>query len=223
MEYYHLHTLGIRDKEWKESREFIVRSDKFNNRLFYKMNDFSTSIPTDDFSKYANYYNYLLTSLGYAPQEGSMNIADLIDVFLKEDDKNIVEARKLLEQAKKILVRAQLYKRENALETFRLENCSDKPSRMHSLYLTTEDGVKFWKDRLIDNDMDVYMVEVDHEPFVSNEQCLPDERLSFGEMMSVAGNYWYPKLKKYDSTSNEYLYQGRVRILKKVDEIKKGK
>ena len=108
-------------------------------------------------------------------------------------------------------------------ENYRLENASNLPSRLHSLYVTTEEGLSYWCNLLIDNDLEVFKVDVANEPFVTNEQFLPSEELTYQESYNLSKNYWYPKFNKQniDTASNEYLVQGRVRILKKVDEIKK--
>ena len=47
MEYYHLHTKGIKDNFWKEKREFII-DEKFRNRLCERYNNFSLETPEND-------------------------------------------------------------------------------------------------------------------------------------------------------------------------------
>ena len=189
MEYYHLHTRGIHDREYRESRRFVVDPNKYNNRLFEKCNNFSVTVPTKDFPRMTEVINEALRENSYKTYDDKIILTDLFSLGLR-DGISQNELIKLMQSTISFLVRAQIYKRENALEDFRKENCPDKPSRMHSFYLTTEEGVEYWANHLIDNDMDIYLVEVDHEPFVSNEQLLPEETLTYGEALKESGRYY---------------------------------
>lgn len=220
MEYYHLHTKGIHDREYRESRVFVIDPEKFNNRLYDKCVNFSVTVPSSDFPRMVSVINERLRENHYKEYDDKVILTDLFSSALY-DGISKEELIKLFESTTKFLVRAQIYKRENALEEYRKNNCNDKPSRMHSLYLTTLDGLDYWEKQLVDNDTDVYLVEVDHEPSVFNEQFLPEETLTYKEAYDKAPNYWFPKLDRVNPLTNEYLYQGKVRLVKKVGEIKK--
>lgn len=112
-----------------------------------------------------------------------------------------------------------IFKREMALENYRKENVPKLPSRLNCVYATTEEGISYWKNNLVDNDLEVFEIDVENEPFETNEQLLPRETLSYMGIYNSAYHYWNPNIKSKMKQTNEYLVQGRVKILKKVGEI----
>lgn len=217
MEYYHLHTKGNQDRIWRENHEFVV-DQKWNNRVYHRCANFTTAVPTKDYPDLTNVVNLLLSIGGYSPVEKQVNIKDLLDVCIN----NGVDKKTLYKLLKDTLVavhNANIFKREMALEAYRSDNTPNLPSRMHSLYVTTKDGVEYWKNLLIDGDLEIFKLDIAEEPFIANEQLLPTEELSYQDTYKEAAKYWHPKLKNKNPLYNEYLVQGRVRVLKKVSEI----
>lgn len=52
--------------------------------------------------------------------------------------------------------------------------------------------------------------------FKTNEQLLPSENSTYGESYNVSFKYWNPKFKNLSNYTNEYLVQGKVKILEKL-------
>lgn len=90
------------------------------------------------------------------------------------------------------------------------------PSRLHSIYLTDEKGVSYWIDALDAKDYDLCRVEVTGNIFKTNEQLLPDETLSYKDAYENSFNYWHPNFKKVPDNTNEYLVNGKIKILEKI-------
>ena len=110
--------------------------------------------------------------------------------------------------------------REMAMEEYRKENCINLPSRLHSLYACSEEGIDFWATQIRDNDVDIYRIDVFDEPFLSNEALLPAEELCYGDKVKASYKYFKPNKKDLNPITNEYLVQGKVKVLEKVKEIK---
>ena len=66
------------------------------------------------------------------------------------------------------------------------------------------------------NGFDTYEVLVTGKIFKTNEQLLPDEEANYGDDYNQAFKYWYPKFKDVHECTNEYLTQGKIKILSKV-------
>jgi hypothetical protein len=219
MEYYHLHTKGVQDKLWKVKREFVV-DEQYKNRLYWLCHDFTTTTPSCKFPNLVNHINLIYEINGYAPLDEFVSVDDLLSCHLNSGIGND-QLKELLMLAQETIYSARIFKREMALEEFRKNNVPSLPSRMHSLYVTTEEGITYWENVLLDNDLDVYRLDLEEEPFATNEQLLPDEGLSYSDTYKESKKYWCPELHDSIKYCNEYLAQGRVRILEKVAEIKR--
>lgn len=66
------------------------------------------------------------------------------------------------------------------------------------------------------NGFDAYKVLVTGKIFKTNEQLLPDEEENYGDDYNQAFKYWHPKFKDVHEWTNEYLAQGKIKILSKV-------
>ena len=219
MEYYHLHTKGIKDNFWKEKREFII-DEKFRNRLCERYNNFSLETPENDVRQIYSMIDPELANAIFGMFGFDIDLDYLIHYCL-ENGINNRSMKMLLEISKKRLYDARIFKREMALENYRKDNYPNLPSRLHSLFVTTEQGISYWKDRLIDNDLEIFKLDVVDTPFITNEQYLPYENLNYGDSYQAASGYWHPSLKDDYEFTREYLVQGKVKILEKVDEISK--
>lgn len=148
----------------------------------------------------------------------------ILDVIL--DPSNRIDPklqRVLLEEARRIAFTASILKREAAMEEFRKTHKPELPSRMHCVYATTESGIEYWKNLITDNDLDVLRIETLDEPFKTSEIFIPSEDSTYEEMVTNSFRYWNPKFKNIPEESSEYLIQGKIKILEKVDEIKRSR
>lgn len=199
MELYHIHKHNNYDKLWKPYREITV-SENFKSIMSKRYNDFTTSmiIEEDQNKILLNFHDYLLTLLSSKTQI------------------NRQEFQKILQIAYQTSYFSNMFKRETALENYRKNNFNFLPSRLHSIYLTDEKGVSYWIDALDAKDYDLYRVEVTGNIFKTNEQLLPDETLSYKDAYENSFNYWHPNFKKVPDNTNEYLVNGKIKILEKI-------
>lgn len=113
--------------------------------------------------------------------------------------------------------RSNEFKRENSLENFRLNKFSNLPSRLHSVYLTDEKGIDTWIEKFGNAKLTLYRVEEEGTIFKTNEQLIPDERLTYQEAYDAFYRYWNPNFKKVPENTNEYLAQGKIKVLEKIN------
>ena len=226
MELYHLHLKGIKDNKWKEKREIGIDKN-FTNRLGVKVNNFNDCTDNNDLRFITNEINTFFRQNGYE----SFSKVPLYLVFEHLIDKMEKEKRKInpelqlaiFKELRNMTFQAALVKRELALENFRKDNKPELPSRLHCLYATNEFGINYWKNNITDGDLEVFRIDTLNEPFVTSEMFIPDEDSNYEQMYNGAFRYWNPKLKNASENTFEYLIQGRVKILEKVDEIKRVK
>lgn len=205
MELYHIHKLGNSyDRKWSVNNTINV-SQNFNSEMFKRQMNFSQSIFFD--GKMRNFYELLPNYIEYLSSTNSVSIEELRAIS------------ELLRTSFAMSYKADFFKREAALEDCRKDYDITLPSRLHSIYLCDEDGLEYWKDTLEEcspNGFDAYKVLVTGKIFKTNEQLLPDEEASYGDVYNQAFKYWHPKFKDVPGYTNEYLAQGEIKILSKV-------
>lgn len=221
MELFHLHLKGMNDNKYKEGSILDINPNKFNNRLYTRIYTSNVTVSCNDYRAIVDVINRYAIAAGLGYFDDRMNIGEIFDYALRRQI-TPEELYKLLTDARDIILPMGTNLREMAMEEYRRDNCPDKPSRLHSLYACSEEGLSYWSKRIYDGVTDVLRIEVEDNPFVSNEKLLPDEGLDYSNKIINSYKYFNPKSKDLDPTSNEYLIQGKVRILEKVDEIRRG-
>lgn len=220
MELYHLHLLGNHDRLYKENSEFIVDKNKFNNRIYNRIYEANSTVDVNKYKRIVDIINYYCIKSGYTNIfEHRINLGEIIGFILAQDHTKEELTQSLLD-AKEMILTDGINLREMALEEYRKENCINLPSRMHSLFACSEEGIGFWADAILDGDIDIYRIDVIDEPFVSNEYLLPDENLNYGDKILASYKYFHPNKKDLNPMTNEYLVQGKVKILKKICEVR---
>ena len=219
MDLFHLHLKGNHDNLYKENSEFLVNKDTFENRLYKRIYNMNPSVDKNKYSNITSYYDNALRQGNFPILPNQMNLGEIIGLSLSRTS-DINTLKKLLEDAKKIIISEGINLREMAMEEYRIKNCSKIPSRLHSLFACSKDGVDFWASQITDNNVEVFRIEVFDDPFLSNERLLPDEGLSYGDKVKESYRYFNPRPKDLNSLTNEYLVQGKVKILEKVYEIR---
>lgn len=194
-ELYHIHKKGFHDKIWHKSALINIR-ENFKNGMYRRFNDFTVAIPVEE---YAN-----------------INLYDLILLLKQTNELDMETMYQLIDYAYRITFNANQFKRENALENYRKDNCTTKPSRLHSVYLTDEAGIDSWIRKLGVEDIELFRVEAEGKIFKTNEIFIPDENLNYSEVYEASYNYWNPNFKKAPKDSNEYLVQGKIKVLEKI-------
>ena len=220
MELYHLHLLGNYDRLYKPNAEFKIDKDKYNNRLYKRIYDLTATVDVNEYKRMVEVINRMCMLIGMQTIENRINISELV-AMAKTGDVNHNELTKLLSDVEKLTCSYAINIRELAMEEYRKNNCQELPSRLHSLYACSEEGVEFWKRKIIDGAVDIYRIEAFDDVFVSNESLLPEESIPYGEKISASYKYFHPKKKDLDEVTNEYLVQGKIKILEKVDEVRK--
>lgn len=220
MELYHIHLLGNHDRLYKENTEFVVDKTKFNNRMYNRVYNMNATVDVKNYKRIMDHVNYLCRLNGIREFDNRINLGEIVTYILHEKYTQ-EELKTILNDAKGILLDEDINLREMAMEEYRKNNCPELPSRMHSLYACQEEGVEFWKTKLYDNDSDIYRIDIIDEPFLSNEQLLPIEDLSYGEKIKASYQYFHPRKKDLNPITNEYLVQGKVKILEKIDEVRR--
>lgn len=218
MELYHIHLLGNHDNMYKENTEFIINKDLYNNRLYNRVMNLNFSVQSTEFINTVSVLNNFFISNGYSQIGKEINLDMVISAYLGA--RTIEDPIKMLNAAKDILFTAAMAKRELSMESYRKDNCPDKPSRMHSLYACSEEGMNYWIGALDRGNYDIYRIEALDDTFVTNEQLLPPENSSYIDSYNSSIRYFNPKNKDLNNYTNEYLVQGKVKILEKVDEIR---
>lgn len=133
------------------------------------------------------------------------------------------ELTKLANLTQSYLRYSPIILREYILESIRLREFPELISRSHCLFLTDKESLNFWKEEL--KNYELYKVEVTGLLFSSYECLLPQNDQSILTQEYQARCYWQEKIDDYlkfcDHFKNdrEYLFQGNVKVLKKIDKI----
>ena len=190
---YHFHKKGIHDELWKVGNELII-DDNYNTDLLDVLNEFDTAVNTSDGDR--------------------VTFSQIIRNYLDEDAPTDV-LKKMLEECILIIRNTNLFTGEKALEEVRKKEFNNYPSRKHCLFLVDESDIKYWYSELKENKLELFKVSVNGEIFKFNAECLPDRDLTYKENINKSKKYWKSE-NKY-SNKNEYLFQGKVKILEKIN------
>ena len=217
MELYHIHLLGNHDNLYKSNSEIIINKNSFNNRLYERVMRSKVSVPSSHYPNLVKRINEDNKKHGIFLINKTVNlpiISEYLDGASKEEFINYFK------DVREILYDSMVAKRELSIENFRRDKFPDKPSRLHSVYACNEEGIEYFAPLLYDADADVYRIEVLDEVFRTNEQLLPKEETSYIDSYKSAIRYFNPRMKDLNKESDEYLVQGKVKILEKVAEIR---
>ena len=122
----------------------------------------------------------------------------------------------LVDYSYQISFYSSMFKRETALEHYRICKYSNLPSRLHSIYLTDELGIGSWIKKLGIDNLELYRVEAEGNIFKTSEFFIPNETLSYEDTYNQSYHYWNPNFKKAPLDANEYLVQGNIKVLEKI-------
>ena len=197
---YHYHKLGLYDNIWQVGNELIV-SDNFNSYYGKIINNFNTAV------KYNN---------------GSVSLEMIIEKILKEigiENIDLKTIEYLLKDSLNIITNTNIFNRELMLEDFRKDYFPNLPSRLHSIWVTDDKSLDFWEKQMSNNKkLVLYRVLLTGNLFKSSDSFIPDNELTAKEMYESSFNYWNPIFKEEDLCKAEYLFQGKVKVLEKIDK-----
>ena len=198
-ELYHLHYNKIYRDTWKEGNELVINNSFESNYLkILKMYDTSVNLKDD-------------TRVSF----------DLLinDMLKKEQTKEVYID--FLKKARHIIYLSNLFKREMALEQIREKYYPNLPSRKHSVWLCDENSLEFWYDQISKHgeyEIDLFKVLVTGKIFKSSDIYIPDSNVNYEENLKQAKQYWNPKNMTEEAEKKaEYIFQGKLKILSKID------
>ena len=204
IELYHIHKKTYMNAKWIE-KGFINIDDKFNSIMNQRQQNFSQTLQIEN-----QQYNYDIYLFQYLEDIKNLKI-------VKKDD--LEELKELLRVGLNMSYQANFFKREAALEDCRKEHYSELPSRLHCIYLCDYDGLEYWNNIISNSgkeEVEIFRVLSQGKIFKTNEQLLPLETETYGGTYNAAFKYWNPKFKNVPNHANEYLTQGKIKILSKV-------
>lgn len=216
-ELFHVHVdeKNNKDHKWKVNSTITVGAD-FDSIMSKRHNSFNSCVDTVDGNTHElmPIYQYIASVFG--------QIND--DTVIKGEKLKLI--KEMLLNCYNIVYNDNFFKREAGLEECRKDNFSSSPSRLHSIYLCDKDGLEYWTDTISmyrTKDVSIFRVLADGNIFKSNEQLLPEETCTYGQTYSGAFKYWNPKFDNVPSCTNEYLVQGKVKVLECIKKIEKSK
>ena len=196
---YHYHKLWFYDDIWQEGNEIIV-DNNFNSYYGSIVDKFTTGVKC---------------------KNGIFSLDRVIDEYiddvgLENVDLNTIED--LLKCSSLIIKNINIYNRELMLEKCRLDNNPNLPSRLHSIWLSDKESLNFWKEQVREcRKVVLFRVSITGELFKSSDSFIPNDELTTKEMYEASSIYWNPNFKEEDLCKAEYLFQGTVKVLKKIN------
>lgn len=197
---YHYHKLGIYDDKWQVGNELLV-DDNFNSFSGSIVDKFTTAVKCEN---------------------GIFSLEKIIDEYLDDigiENVDLNTITNLLKASSDIITKADMYNRELMLENYRKENNPKLPSRLHSIWLADKESLNFWEGQLNGRrKLKLYRVSVTGNLFKSSDSFIPDDELTAKEMYEASSTYWNPVFSEEDLCKAEYLFQGKVKVLEKINK-----
>ena len=196
---YHFHKLHRPSDMWIPNNEFVI-DNNFKNYYLNVLDSFDTTVET--------------------VKKNRVPFDFIIKDYL-EEEQDVETYIKMLKDARRIIYSANIFKRELALETVRQEKFPNLPSRKHVLWMCDDKQLDFWEKALVDGSteykLELYKVLVNGNIFKSSHNFLPSFSDPYETNLKDAENYWNPVFKTEDDEETaEYLFQGKVKVLKKI-------
>lgn len=191
---YHIHNTDDYSEIWQigndldNTKDFL--SKNYNNALHFK-----PVVNTNPDNKLAAF-------------------ADVIDHYLEKDQEKETYIE-MLKVASGYLKNYANVEREMILELYRKEYFPNLPSRKNAIWLTEQEQLDFWKDKL--HGGSTFKVNITGELFKSSDYFLPDKEMNILEAYKQAEKYWNPDFSEVDESKTEYLFQGKLKILEKLE------
>lgn len=201
---YHVHRINQFDKDFS-----IGNTLEFGN----KYNDLK--------SRSMNHCCMFQDDIIKKEDEGRIVLRDL-ETFISFDKiKNMSVSRQLdlLTAVKKYIHNSKLDIREMILEEVRLREHPNYPSRYTCAWLTDEASLPYWCEALNvqEEEYVALQVEADGNIFVSTDDLLPRSCMSNEDIYKGAYQYWNPSEADLKRNAREYLLDGKMKILKRVN------
>ena len=196
-EMFHFHKIGIKDLNWNIGNTIEI-DQNFESNYSNIFRNFNTNVKTN---------------------EGYETIDRIIDYYIKKD-LDSEQLIKLLKDARDIIYLTNIFKREIALEIVRQTKYKNLPSRRKSIWVTDREGIDFWRQSLSKrgdgSDLKLYKLSLTGSIFMTSDYYIPNDDYLFEQCLRTAENYWNPDFNRIKNDRNEYLFQGKAKILEKI-------
>lgn len=150
---------------------------------------------------------------------GEVEFNYILEQELEEDDLSKEYMRRLIIESCRIIRNSNLFKREIALENYRQLYFPNQISRMHAMWLSEKKSLEYWRHHLsLEGRGILFEVSATGKAFKTSDCFFPKENANYLECFNAAERYWKPKFDgETDSSSTEYLFEGKVKVLKKLN------
>ena len=220
MSLFHLHRLDNHDELYATDKEIIV-DESFNNGIHDSIyTDLNPIFTSETFPEIFAKINKELQGVYSSKEISKMYLNELLN-FVKFFGCSERDLKNLLSISSSLVQQQMNGLTELAYENYRLENFKNVPSRLHCMFACSEESKDYWIKEMKTKKIDVYRIEVDDEPFLTNPSLLPDEQSYLWDIVINSRSYFSPSGIHVDNTTNEYLIKGRVLLKEKVEEIRR--
>ncbi len=198
----------------------IHKPNKYDD-LYVEGNSFEVGKKANSF--YSEFLNRSSSYLHHVEEKDgkTINHRNNINELLELDEINNMtpeQKKELFYLIKGYVIDSQIDIREMILEEVRFRYFNDLPTRRSCMWLTDEESLEKWYKLLKYGDgYSLYEVDVDGNLFISTNELLPQTHCSRDLMYKAAYDYWKPtKEDLKDAKDKEYLFEGEVKILRRV-------
>ncbi len=219
MELFHIHTLGTYDNLYVPNNIIDV-DNTYNNSLYYSIFNLNMTLTNRQLPKLFEAISKDLQSMSVEKKVEKSRVFELMQYMQFFGWNEPEECNKFFEYASKIVKRYHMAMNEVAYEQSRQLYSPNSPSRLHSMFGCDEKAINNWATKMEVKRADVFKVEVTEEPLLTNPSFLPPDDIELFHKVTEARKYFSP-LNVTESTSNEYLFKGKVLLKEKVQEIRR--
>ncbi len=206
---YHFHKPKIKPEEWKVDNEIII-DNNYNSPLVYNSvykNGTGLWINDDKFES-AVFISEEMVQKG--TDEYMLSLIENREEYLKR----VKQVREFLGEICGILRDLSIANREMGLEDYRIKHHPEYLSRFHSLWVCEKEQLEYW-EKMLNKECELYELSLTGTILRANAAYLPNFGFSRERAESVSEKYWnIPQIR--DKSKDEFLFQGKARILRKV-------
>ena len=201
---YHIHICNRMDELFKEGNTLVIGNEPNHFRQDF-LNRSCTFVDHTEIDEKGHERNY------------HRNLGDVLNLeaFTKLPVNKQFE---VLARLKEYVINSKIDFRELILEDVRKELYPYYPSRNTCIWLTDKDSLPYWEDMLKTKDRkhEIYEVDTNGKLFVSTDDLLPAGHLPHDMMYNKALQYWSPTSADLEKNTREYLFEGELKLTKRV-------
>ena len=204
MVYYHIHRKGFQDELYHERStiHFGKNSNRMWKNFLNRSGSYVESIETGPDGEEICHRRSFKTITSY-------------DDYLKLDPE---EQRKYFNYLYGFAIDSAMDFREIILEQIRRNINPNLPSRVTCAWITNKKNLDKWIEllKVKDGDYEIYKVDPDGITFSSTNELLPVDYYPHNRQIIQARRYWTPTREDITNGTREILFEGDLRLLKRV-------